>query len=49
MIYGEKQWKTLNMRNKHFRTLIVARKLQKLENETQKLYDLEYGKKHWKT
>ena len=37
------------MRNTHCRNWIVARKLQKLENETQTLFDLEYGEKHSKT
>ena len=32
------------MRNKHFRTWIVVRKQQKLENETQKLYELEMAR-----
>jgi len=36
------------MRNTHFRTWITARKLKKVENETQTLFDLEYGKKHKK-
>ena len=26
----------------------MARKLRNVENETQTLYDLEYGEKHWK-
>ena len=34
------------MRNTIFMTRIVARKLKKLENETETLYDLEYGEKH---
>ena len=34
------------MGNTNFRTWIVARKLQKLENETQTLYELENGEKH---
>jgi hypothetical protein len=46
MEYGKKHGKMLNMRNTHFRTWMVARKLQKLKNETQTFYDLEYGKKH---
>jgi hypothetical protein len=33
------------MRNTHFRNWIVARKLKNVENETQTLYELEYGKK----
>ena len=31
---------------KQFRTWIVARKKQKLENETQTLYEVEYGERH---
>ena len=31
------------MRNTHGNTLIVARKLKIMENETQTLQDLEYG------
>jgi len=27
----------------------MARKPQKVENETQTWYDLDYGQKHWKT
>ena len=46
MEYVKKQLKTLNMRNKICRTRIVARKLKKVENETQTLYYLVYGKKH---
>ena len=34
------------MRNTISMTRIVARKLKKLENETETLYDLEYGEKH---
>ena len=41
--------KTWSMRNTISMTRIVARKLKKLENETETLYDLEYGEKHWKT
>ena len=33
------------MRNTHCRTWIMGRKLKKVENETQTLYDLEYGEK----
>jgi hypothetical protein len=33
------------MRNAHCRTKIVASKLKNVENETQTLYDLEYGEK----
>jgi hypothetical protein len=32
------------MRNTHCRNWIVARKIKNGENETQTLYDLEYGK-----
>jgi hypothetical protein len=31
------------MRNKHCSSWILARKLKNVENETQTLYDLEYG------
>ena len=31
------------------RTCIIARKCKKLQNETQTLYDLEYGQKQSKT
>jgi hypothetical protein len=34
------------MRNTICMTRIVARKLKKLENETETLIDLEYGEKH---
>jgi hypothetical protein len=33
------------MRNTHCRTWIVARNLNSVENETQTLYDREYGEK----
>jgi hypothetical protein len=33
------------MRNTHYRTWNMARKLKKAENETQTLFDLEYGEK----
>jgi hypothetical protein len=46
MEYGKKQPKTINMRIKHCRTWIVARKLKNVENDTNTLYDLKYGKKH---
>ena len=36
------------MRNAHCRTFNVARKLKHVENETQTLFDLEYGEKHSK-
>ena len=34
------------MRNAHCRTWNMARNLKKLKNETQTLYNLEYGKKY---
>ena len=34
------------MKNENCRTWIMARKLKNIENEKQKLYDLEYGEKH---
>jgi hypothetical protein len=37
------------MRNAHCRTFNVARKLKHVENETQTLFNLEYGEKHLKT
>ena len=38
------------MRNAPCRTWNIARKLKKkIENETQKLFDLEYSEKHSKT
>ena len=40
-----KMWK---MTNAHSRTLIMLRKLKNMENETQTLYDLEYGDKNSK-
>ena len=33
------------MRNAHYRTQILRRKLKNLKNENCTLYDLEYGKK----
>ena len=33
----------------HYRTWNMARKLKNVENETQTLFDLEYGEKHSKT
>ena len=33
------------MRNKHCRNWIVERKLKNVENETQTVYDLEFGEK----
>ena len=38
-----KMWKMINA---HSRTLIMLRKLKNMENETQTLYDLEYGDKN---
>ena len=37
------------MKNTHCRNWIMARKHKNMKNETQTLYDLEYGKKHLKT
>ena len=37
-----------NMRKTHFRTKKMERKLNNVKNETQTLFDLDYGKKHWK-
>ena len=37
------------MRHKHCMTWNMARKLKNVENETQTLFDLEYGEKHSKT
>ena len=34
------------MRNAHSSTWNMARKLKNLENETQTVFDLEYGEKH---
>ena len=34
------------MNNTNFRTWIEARKLKNVENDTQRLYDLEYCEKH---
>ena len=39
------------MRNAHFRTWNMVRKLKIVDNETQTLFDMEYGEKHsimWK-
>jgi hypothetical protein len=33
-------------KNTHWWTLIIARKLKNMENDTQALYNLKYGKKH---
>ena len=33
------------MRNQHYRTWNMSRKLKNMENETQTLYDLKYGEK----
>ena len=41
-----KRWK---IRNAHCRTWNMVRKLKNVENETQIMYDLAYGKKHSKT
>ena len=43
------QWEMWKMRNTHCTTWIMTRKLKKVENEKHKLWDLEYGKKQWKT
>jgi len=46
---SEKHWKLWkNMRKTHCRTKIMERKLKNVKNETQTLFDLDYGKKHWK-
>ena len=37
------------MRYAHWWTWIMVRKLKNVENETQIMYDLAYGKKHSKT
>ena len=37
------------MRDTHCRTRNMVRKLKNVENETQTLFDLEYGEKHSKT
>ena len=34
------------MKNAHCRTWTMVRKLKNVENETQTLYDLEYGEKN---
>jgi hypothetical protein len=34
------------LRNTDCSTWILARKLKNVENETQTIYDLEYGEKH---
>ena len=47
--YGEKHLKTWKMRNAHWWTWIMVRKLKNVGNETQIMYDLAYGKKHSKT
>ena len=36
------------MRNTHYKTWFMARKLKKVEKEIQTLYDLEYGEKQLK-
>ena len=43
--YGKKHSKTWKMRNPHRRTWNMSRKLKNVENETQTLFDLEYGDK----
>jgi hypothetical protein len=45
MEYGEKHWKTWKIKKMHTVGPQYARKLTKMENKTQTLYDLEYGKK----
>jgi len=42
--FDKKHWKTLKMRNAHYRTCNTARKLTNKENEKLTLWDLEYGK-----
>ena len=37
---GEKKSKTFNMRNAHFKTWIMVRKLKNVENETKIMYNL---------
>ena len=37
------------MSNAHCRTWIIARKQKNMENETQTVYDLKYGKQHSNT
>ena len=41
--------RNVEMRNTRCRTCMTARKCKKLQNETQTLYDLEYGQKQSKT
>ena len=41
--------RNVETRNTQCRNCIIARKLKKLQNETQTLYDLEYGQKESKT
>ena len=41
--------RNVETRNTQCRTCIIARKRKKLQNETQTLYDLEYGQKQSKT
>ena len=43
--YG-KETETCKMRHKHSMTWNVGRKLNNVENETRKMYILEYGEKH---
>ena len=41
--------RNVETRNTQCRTCIIARKVKKLQNETQTLYDLKYGQKQSKT
>ena len=41
--------RNIETRNTQCRTCIIVRKRKKLQNETQTLYDLEYGQKQSKT
>ena len=41
--------RNIETRNTQCRTCIIVRKRKKLQNETQTLYDLEYGQKQLKT
>jgi hypothetical protein len=44
--YGKKHSKTWKMKNALCRTWSIARKLKTMENETNKLQDVKYGKIH---
>ena len=44
--YGEKHRKTWKIRNEHCGTWIKGTKLKNVENDTQTLYEQEYGKKN---